>query len=869
MAVRVLDQSNHDKSKQLDLNSLTLRLIALSQILAEKRFYPYQVSIAKRIIESVLLHDGDVITAILARQVGKCLAKGTPVMLAGGAVVPVENIRVGDLLMGDDSTPREVLSLARGREKMYRVVPRCNYGKSYTVNESHILSLIDRKGKKVDISVKDYLALSEYMKTDGLRGYRVPVKFSPLQVEADPYWLGLWIGDGKRTDTRITTGDDEIASYIHSYASLLGKKRSCYQEKGDCESYAITGTGKNKLYSFIKSLKGRKRIPRQYLFNSEDVRWQLLAGLIDSDGHKPKQKSHQSCCEISTKFKGLAEDIEYLALSLGLRASFREKICTIDGRPVGVYYIIHLYGELWNCPTRLPRKQYKKVALRENPQTYGFDLIPLEEDDYFGFCIDGNRRFLLGDFTVTHNTETLGSTCAALALALPALSAKFPDDWMLNITDDRGVYRGFKYGFKIGIYAPRLDQSGIMFDRVKKCFSSDTAKKVLKEFNCVQDVSNGNCIELSNRSRILCESASEQSKIEGATHQLVICEEAQDISDMKIRKSIHPMVASTQGTIVKIGTATTRKCDFYSSIKTNQRTELVTGHKSNFSYDYRTCQKFNSLYKKYIEQEKIRLGEDSDEFRTSYLCHWIFERGMFVTNNQLFHKEIAQIGGVFGNRQPTGLHAPNYRHYSVVAGIDWGKSHDSTVLTLVGVDWLNPVYYSDSNNDELPFIAYRKHIIDWLEFMGDNYEDQFWSVYEYLKQVRNLRKVVTDSNTCGQPIYDRLVSSFEEKDVEIVPFNFQPKIKSEGYRQFYNDICAKRFTFPASPEVRKSTQYRKFVNQMLDLQKTVKNNLMVVSHPPEKDAHDDFCDSAMMACYGANSPASSNTFETLNHNPFV
>ena len=438
-------------------------------------------------------------------------------------------------------------------------------------------------------------------------------------------------------------------------------------------------------------------------------------------------------------------------------------------------------------------------------------------------------------------TETLGATCAALALALPALATQHPEDWMLNITDDRGVNRGFRHGFKIGIYAPRLDQSGIMFDRVKKCFSSDSAKRVLQEFKCVQDVSNGNCVELSNRSRILCESASEQSKIEGATHQLVICEEAQDISDMKIRKSIHPMVASTQGTIVKIGTASTRKCDFYSSIKTNQRMELVTGKKNNFSYDYRVCEKFNSLYKKYIEQEKIRLGEDSDEFRTSYLCHWIFERGMFVTNNQLFNKEIAQIGGVFGNRQPRGLHAPNYSHYSIVAGIDWGKSHDSTVLTLVAVDWLNPVYYSNSDNEELPFVAYKKHVVDWLEFIGDNYEDQFWSVYDYLNQVRNLRKIVTDSNTCGQPIFDRLTATYSDKDIEVVPFNFQPKVKSEGYRQFYNDICAKRFTFPASAEVRQTKEYRKFINQMLDAQKTIKGNLLVVAHPDEKEAHDDFC----------------------------
>ena len=70
---------------------------------------------------------------------GKCLAKGTQVMMFDGTLKNVEDINVNDLLMGDDSTPRRVLSLARGREQMYWV--RQKHGIDYRVNESHILSL--------------------------------------------------------------------------------------------------------------------------------------------------------------------------------------------------------------------------------------------------------------------------------------------------------------------------------------------------------------------------------------------------------------------------------------------------------------------------------------------------------------------------------------------------------------------------------------------------------------------------------------------------------------------------------------------------------------------------------------------------------
>ena len=49
--------------------------------------------------------------------VGKCLAKGTSVMMSNGKIKKVEDINVGDTLMGDDSTKRNALALGNGIEK--------------------------------------------------------------------------------------------------------------------------------------------------------------------------------------------------------------------------------------------------------------------------------------------------------------------------------------------------------------------------------------------------------------------------------------------------------------------------------------------------------------------------------------------------------------------------------------------------------------------------------------------------------------------------------------------------------------------------------------------------------------------------------
>src|SRR5690606_21713482 len=81
----------------------------------------------------------DLIIVAARPGMGKCLGKGTKVVMYNGQLKKVEDVIAGDLLMGDDSTPRKVLSICRGREQMYWV--HQNKGISYRVNESHILSL--------------------------------------------------------------------------------------------------------------------------------------------------------------------------------------------------------------------------------------------------------------------------------------------------------------------------------------------------------------------------------------------------------------------------------------------------------------------------------------------------------------------------------------------------------------------------------------------------------------------------------------------------------------------------------------------------------------------------------------------------------
>ncbi len=369
--------------------------------------------------------EGDLVIVAARPSMGKCLGKGTRVLMYDGTLKKVEDVRVGDLLMGDDSTPRRVLSLARGREMMYWV--RQNRGIDYRVNESHILSLKrsrneggHRHGDVLNISVKEYIQKSDKFKSN-YKGYKVAVEFPEKEVPIDPYFLGIWLGDGRSDDVRIATEDEQVVEFLKEYAIKLGLKLNAYMAEGKCAMYAITNgrhIDPHGTFSLQKELRRlgmleEKRIPKLYLANSREVRMKLLAGLIDSDGY---YDDRYHVMEITQKSALFAEDIKLLADTLGFRTSLVSKKATIKERDFeSEVYRVRIVGDLDEIPTKIPRKRARKrVAARDVTHT-GIRIEPDKVDDYYGFVIDGNHLFLLEDMTVTHNTAfTLNMALKAL-----------------------------------------------------------------------------------------------------------------------------------------------------------------------------------------------------------------------------------------------------------------------------------------------------------------------------------------------------------------------------------------------------------------------------------------------------------------------
>ena len=393
---------------------------------------------------------------IMTHNSGKSLGKGTEILMYDGSLRKVEDIRVGEQVMGDDSTPRNVLETHSGTDKLYKVTN--NRGDSYVVNSHHILSLIYNRKKGIrnsnstkcytvkwfdknkhklsykdfsyknkdkdevynkakefldkveedriiDIPIEDYLKLSNNQKRN-LLGYQVPITFPEKQVPIDPYMIGYWLGDGTSSNSDITTQDSCVLYY---FANNL-EKYNLYLDYKRIYAYKISSGKGQKDNVFLKALRdlnllNNKHIPMIYKCNSREVRLKLLAGFIDADGHLNKSEFEITQCK---KNERLLDDIIYLARSLGFSATkhIKKTSWTHKGeKRYGEAFRININGKgIEEIPTQIPRKKASPRKNRVDALVSGISIEEIGEGDYYGIELDGNNRYVLGNFIVTHNS---------------------------------------------------------------------------------------------------------------------------------------------------------------------------------------------------------------------------------------------------------------------------------------------------------------------------------------------------------------------------------------------------------------------------------------------------------------------------------
>lgn len=388
----------------------------------------------------------------------RCFAKDTKVVMYDGSIKNVQDIQEGELVMGDDSTPRLVKNVCSGKEQMFRVkANRIDIG--FDCNESHILSGVKvwwnkkhvRQSVPFEMTVKEYNNMTEAQKARcrfKKFGWELPYKEVPI----DPYIMGAWLGDGMSRSFEFSNEDEEVIDYLKEFAEKNNLKYHTYGSKtkkgvklrhslskqnklsveydgivfehkgllmkhlGKNPKTPLVGFGlykqglikvldreRNQVWDeFVKlGLKNNKHLPDIYLRNSKEVRLQVLAGIIDTDGCYASYSSEKNIGHFQlgfgSKAKALKDQIKALIISCGF------KVTENYYKPTDATTLI-IFGEIDTIPTKIKRKKAPKGDYSRSVNEYKFSVTPIGKGEYYGFEVDGNNLFLLANGIVVHNS---------------------------------------------------------------------------------------------------------------------------------------------------------------------------------------------------------------------------------------------------------------------------------------------------------------------------------------------------------------------------------------------------------------------------------------------------------------------------------
>jgi hypothetical protein len=339
-------------------------------------------------------------------------------------------IKLGDEVMGSNGKEQYVLGVyPQGVRPIYKIefsdntFVNCDEEHLWSVNTLNMRTSKTRvKGKGVYRPNYGYKVVktSDMLKDIKKRGrynYRLPVvspvDFEEREVSIDPYLLGLLLGDGSICDSgvRISTKDDEMFETIEHLNEHSSFNEYTRDNTKTIKSINLKTDIKKRLekYELLNKKSNNKFIPKDYLYNSLNVRISLLQGLMDTDGYVDKKGTVQ----FTTVSEQLCEDIRELVLSLGGTARINTKIPTYtynsEKKEGQLAYTITMSFANDIVPFKLLRKvdrYYKRTKYVE--QKYVKSITYSHDEE--ATCIkvsNPDELYVTRDYVLTHNTTIL------------------------------------------------------------------------------------------------------------------------------------------------------------------------------------------------------------------------------------------------------------------------------------------------------------------------------------------------------------------------------------------------------------------------------------------------------------------------------
>ena len=405
------------------------------------------------------LHPKSIVVVAGSKGAGKGHPNGTKILSEFGWK-NIEDLVVGDNVFSQDGTLTTITGVfPRGSQQCFKF--NFNDRTSITTDFEHLWKVlppynrmhkVTGRGKK-SLKYKQYEIIESYKLLSKVGGFgkisswlsfRIPkneaLQYRELPIPIDPYLMGLMIGDGalSRTTTTITTGDLEIIDYCKKTWEV----GSIYKDKrNNCWTVPLLKM-KRKLQEI--GLAGHrswnKFIPRNYLFNSIDIRLNLLRGLMDTDGEISKRGNS---IVFTTTSEQLCEDVTFLVRSMGGKVTITSCYKTFlsngmrkQGR---LAYRLHIAIENY-CPFLLKRKKEKYKTKNNYKRMVSIENAGIQETT----CISVDHPsglYIAQDFIVTHNTALLLKLASDNQNSIPV------DYFNSDMGDEEYTDRMVKMGF--------------------------------------------------------------------------------------------------------------------------------------------------------------------------------------------------------------------------------------------------------------------------------------------------------------------------------------------------------------------------------------------------------------------------------------
>ena len=408
------------------------------------------------------------------------LADSTPILTSNRGWTTHGDLKIGDYVYGLNGEPTKIIGIS-DKSNCNQLITFSN-GSKILAHEEHLWT-VSKRGNKNPLTIttseikKDY----QYTEKNGKKRYRYhlpfikPIQYPKTELPLDPYFLGLWLGDGSSTKPCITHDPKDIESIEHIPYKI---STICTHTETGVKTTYFSHQG---IIKKIKELHlyNNKHIPRIYLEACVEDRLQLLAGLIDSDGSVDKN-GRVRFININ---KQLINDVFELCTGLGLYPYFhvRKKEDMNHYKRNSKYniksthdaYVVGFQPK-YSIPTQIPRKKINKTPTHRRLAITDITTVKGEQ----GKCIEIENPdgiYLAGKQLIpTHNSKS-----SMVTLAYPLwLIFQNPHLNILIVSNEASLAETFgiklreyikKYGAYFGVHLSESKHSSthLMFEDKK------------------------------------------------------------------------------------------------------------------------------------------------------------------------------------------------------------------------------------------------------------------------------------------------------------------------------------------------------------------------------------------------------------------